>query len=222
MEKEYKYVGYLSLLLLVLVIAGFYKSYYGLFPDFNSSITVPMHFHAFVMSLYVILLIMQPFLIFYKKFETHRLLGKFSYVLVPVIIFSFFTMINKEYNDKLLHKITNAEFIEFTFLNIGKLSLFAGFYLLAIIHKRNTAFHMRYMIATALVFVEPALTRAAYFWMNVDFMPSFLVSFLLTDLILIALIYFDKRKQLNYKPYAVALTGFMLYQTIWYGVFHFI
>ena len=79
-EKQYKYIGYLSLPLLLLVIAGFYKSYYGLFPDFNSSITVPMHFHAFVMSLYVILLIVQPFLIFYKKFETHRLLGKFSYV----------------------------------------------------------------------------------------------------------------------------------------------
>ena len=222
MEKEYKYVGYLSLLLLVLVIAGFYKSYYGLFPDFNSSITIPMHLHAFVMSLYVILLIVQPFLIFYKKFETHRLLGKFSYGLVPVIIFSFFTMIYKEYNDKLLHKITNAEFIEFTFLNIGKLSLFAGFYLLAIIHRKITALHMRYIIATALVFVEPSQARVAGFWMDVDFMTSLLVSFLLTDLILIALVFFDKRKQLNYKPYAVALTGFVLYQTIWYVVFYLI
>ncbi len=90
-----------------------------------------MHFHAAVMSLYVILLIAQPFLIAYKKYEVHRLLGKFSYFLMPIIVLSFFAMIYKEYNDKILHKITNAEFIEFTFLNIGKLSLFVGFYLLA-------------------------------------------------------------------------------------------
>jgi len=127
-------------------------------------------------------------------------------------------MIHKEYNDKLLHKITNADFIEFTFLNVGKLSLFAAFYSLAIIHKRNTAFHMRYMIASALVFVEPALSRTV----SMDLTPSLLVSFLFTDMLLIALISFDKRKQLNYKPYALALAGFILHQTIWYGVFHYL
>jgi hypothetical protein len=222
MEKQYKYLGYMSLLLLVLVIAGFYKSDYGLFPNFNSSITVPMHFHAFVMSLYVILLVMQPFLIFYKKFEAHRFLGKVSYVLVPVIIFSFLTMIHKEYNDKLLHQITKADFIEFTFLNIGKLSLFAAFYLLAIIHRKTTTLHMRYIIATALVFVEPSVARAAGFWMDVEFMPSILASFLITDLLLISLVFLDRKKQLNYKPYSVALTGFVLYQTIWYGFFYLI
>ena len=181
-----------------------------------------MHFHAFVMSLYVILLIVQPFLIFYKKFETHRLLGKLSYVLVPIIVFSFLTMIHKEYNDKLLLKITNAEFIEFTFLNVGKLLLFAGFYLLAIIHRKTTALHMRYIIATALVFVEPSIGRFAGFYMDVDFMPSTLASFVITDLILISFIFFDKKKGLNYKPYTVALTAFILYQTIWYVVFYLI
>ena len=133
---------------------GFFKTYFGLIPHFNSSVTAMMHFHAVVMSLYVILLIVQPILISYKKFKTHHLLGKFSYVLVPVIVLSFFAMIYKQYNDKILHKITNAEFVEFTFLNIGKLSLFEGCYLLAMIHKRNTPFHMRYIIASALVFVN--------------------------------------------------------------------
>ncbi len=222
MEKEYKNIGFFFLIITVFIIMGFFKSYFGFIPYFNSSITAMMHFHAVVMSLYVILLIVQPFLIFYKKFEIHRVLGKFSQVLVPFIILSFFAMIHKEYNDKLLNKISNAEFIEFTFLNIAKLSLFASFYLLAIIHKRNTPFHMRYIIATALVFVEPSLSRAAFFFMNMNFVPSFIYSFLLTDLILVALIFFDKIKQLNYRPYAIALTGFLLYHIIWYTVFHLI
>lgn len=222
MEKEYKYIGYFFFIILAFVVMGFFKTYFGLIPHFNSSVTAMMHFHAVVMSLYVILLIVQPVLISYKKFKTHRLLGKFSYVLVPVIILSFFAMIYKENNDKILHKITNAEFIEFTFLNIGKLSLFGGCYLLAMIHKRNTPFHMRYIIASALVFVEPSLSRAASFSMNMDFVPSLIYSFLLTDLIFISLIFFDKITQLNYKPYVVALSAFLLYHTIWYTVFHLI
>ncbi len=222
MEKEYKYVGYFFLSILAFVVMGFFKTYFGLIPHFNSSLTAMMHFHAVVMSMYVILLIVQPVLISYKKLKTHRLFGKFSYVLVPVIILSFFAMIYKEYNDKILHKITNAEFVEFTFLNIGKLSLFGGCYLLAMIHKRNTPFHMRYIIASALVFVEPSLSRAAFFFMNMDFVPSFLYSFLLTDLILIALIFFDKIKQLNYQPYVVALIGFLFYHTSWYIIFYLI
>jgi hypothetical protein len=88
-EKEYKYIGFCFLVITVLVIIGFFKTYFGLIPHFNSSLTAMMHFHAIVMSLYVILLIVQPVLISYKKFKTHRLFGKFSYVLVPVIILSF-------------------------------------------------------------------------------------------------------------------------------------
>ncbi len=218
-ENAYKNIGYFFLILVALVIAGFYKSYFGLFPHFDNNIIFLTHVHAFVMTLYVILLFVQPLLIRYKNFRAHRLLGKFSYVLVPVIILSFFGMIHKEYNDKLTHKISNPEFIEFTFMNIGKLLLFGGFYMLAIINKKNTPFHMRYIIATALVFVEPSLSRATFFWMNMDFLPSFLYSFALTDFILIALILFDKIKQLNYKPYIIALASFLIYQTVWYMLF---
>ncbi len=121
-----------------------------------------------------------------------------------------------------MKKMTSAEYIEGTFLNAGKLVLFAAFYILAILHKRNTAFHMRYIIATALVFVEPTLTRAVCYWGNVEFMPSFLFSFLMTDLILIGLIIFDKVRQMPCKPYVVALTGFLIYHALWYSIFYFI
>lgn len=220
MEEEYKNVGYFLLIVPVLILVGFYERYIGLFPQFNSSITVVTHFHAFVMTLYVIMLVVQPLLIANKKFATHRFLGKFSYILAPVIVISFLAMIYKQYGDLLMKKMTTAEYIEGTFLNAGKLVLFAAFYTLAILHKKNTPFHMRYMIATALVFVEPSLTRAVCYWGNVDFMPSFLSSFLITDLILIGLILFDKTRQRPYMPYAIALTSFVLYHTIWYSVFY--
>jgi uncharacterized membrane protein len=56
--------------------------------------------------------------------------------------------------------------------------------------------------------------------MNMDFLPSFLFSFGLTDFVLIALIFFDKIKRLNYKPYIVVLALFLIYQTGWYMIFH--
>lgn len=114
-QNAYEHVAYFFLILIALIIAGFYKSYFGLFPHFNNNITAITHLHAFVMTLYIILLFVQPLLIRYKNFRAHHLLGKFSYVLVPVIILSFFGMIYKEYNDKLVHKISNAEFVSLLF-----------------------------------------------------------------------------------------------------------
>src|SRR4051812_47839957 len=180
-KEEYKNVSYFLLSLVALIIAGFYKSYFGMFPYFDNSILPITHVHAVAMSLYVCLLVMQPLLIRYKKYKAHRLLGKVSYILVPIIVFSFFLMSYKKYNDKLVHKISATDYTEYIFLNAAKLLLFAGFYLLAISNKRNTARHMRYIIATALVFVEPAFSRATFFWLNMDFVPSMLYSFVLTD-----------------------------------------
>ena len=91
---------------------------------------------------------------------------------------------------------------------MAKVLLFTGFYLFAIINKRNTPFHMRYMIATALVFVEPIADTSCFFLGEHELFAIFFIFIFADRLILIALIFFDKMKQLNYKPYAVALTGF--------------
>ena len=205
---KYKNVGYLFLILFAFVILGFYKTYFGLFPYFDNNTTTLVHFHAAVLILWVILLIVQPLLIRYKKFAIHRLLGNFTYILVPLIILSFIGMINKQYNEEFILKIPRSEIIEDTSLAVALLLLFAIFYILAIINKRKIAFHMRYMIATALVFINPAIARLTPFW---TIYKSQLLVFVLTDLILLMLIFFDIKHKRKYKPYVVALTLFLVY-----------
>src|SRR4051794_32708334 len=124
---KYKNVGYFFLILFAFVIIGFFKTYFGLFPYFDDHTTILVHFHATVLTLWVILLIVQSLLIGYKKFAIHRLLGKLTYILVPLIIFSFIGMMNKQYNEEMVQKIPRGEIIEDISLSVALLLLFATF-----------------------------------------------------------------------------------------------
>ena len=75
MQKVYNVyynLGYWFLLLIVLVIAGFYTSYFTVF--FQPHATI-IHIHFTLMTLWIAMLITQPFLIKYKKLAIHRMLG---------------------------------------------------------------------------------------------------------------------------------------------------
>lgn len=93
MEKGYKNIVYFFLVISVIIFAGFYKSYFGLFPAFVAIKTIH-HIHAFTLLLWLALLIIQPILIRQKKYKWHRILGKVSYVLVP-LIFIFMLLVYK-------------------------------------------------------------------------------------------------------------------------------
>ena len=79
--------GYWFLLLIVLVIARFYTSCFAVFFQPHASI---IHIHFMLMVLWIAMLITQPFLIKYKKLALHRMLGKISYILVPLALTSAF------------------------------------------------------------------------------------------------------------------------------------
>ncbi len=89
MEKAYRNVVYFFVGILILALAGFFKSYFGLFPEFKS-VNNAQHFHAIMMLLWLAMLITQPLLIKYKRLDLHRKLGKVSYFLVPLILTSMF------------------------------------------------------------------------------------------------------------------------------------
>jgi hypothetical protein len=91
--------------------------------------------------------------------------------------------------------------------------LFSTFYLLAIINKRNTAVHMRYIIMTGLVFIDASLIRSLAIWFHVNFFYAALISISFVDLILITLIYFDKIKGRPFKPFLISLILFAVVQT---------
>ena len=102
MEKSYRYLGYFFLLLIPLVLAGFYKTYFVQFPTFERVKHTFIHIHAGIATVWVKLLIVQPFLIVNKKMAWYRKLGKISYFIFPLLILSFVpSIINKLNSDAL-------------------------------------------------------------------------------------------------------------------------
>jgi hypothetical protein len=207
-EKAYRNIGYPFFFLLALVIFGFFKTYFGQFPHFDEHTTVIVHFHVFFLVLWILLLIIQPILIRQNKYAAHRFIGRFTYVLVPLIILSFIGMMNKQIHETSPKNITEA--LNGIYLPLTDTFLFSTFYILAIVNKRNIARHMRYIIMTGLVFIDASLIRSLAIWFHVDFFYAALVSISFVDLILITLIFFDRINGRPYKPFLISLILFVI------------
>lgn len=207
MQKSYNLyynLGYWFLLLIALVIAGFYTFYFTVFFQPKELI---LYIHFALMTLWIVVLMTQPFLIKYTRLALHRALGKISYVLVPIVLFSAFSMIRDAYynvvadlqqkaaqlNTSLIfHQTATSVAIAFYYF-----FLFGLFYTLAVLNKRNAAIHARYMLATALTLLGPSVDRIVFFNLKLPAYIAYeLPTLILIDFILALLFwkdYKDKR-----------------------------
>lgn len=207
MKKQYKNLGYFMLLMIPLTIAGFYKTYIGQYPDFSAKIDGYIHLHALIASVWIIMLIVQPILIRYKKYKTHRLIGKLSYIIFPLLILSFIPQ---------MIKIADSVYL---FQPLRDCILLFIFYGLAIYNRKNISLHMRYMIATALVFLFPTTGRIFHILFEMPRLVGTSATYLIIYGILISLAIYDKKNQKNYKPYLVTMVCMIASQIIFYVIF---
>jgi hypothetical protein len=141
--------------LIPLVLLGFWKSYFSRFFGDAHSLTGYMHFHASLMTVWVGLLIVQPTLIKRKKFKIHRLIGKMSYLLMPLIVASMVFLIHKSGN---LKPIEGQTFVN-ALLGLLGLFVFSVCYMVAVLNRNNSAIHARAMVGTGLSLLDPTLMR---------------------------------------------------------------
>ena len=221
MEKQYKYLSYFFLVFIVFVALGFYYPYFSLFPEFKS-VTQIIQIHATALLFWVVVLIVQPFLITYKKFKAHRLVGKFTYFLMPVIIISSVGVLRQQYTEGMEQKMTSAESFKTLYTSAAGLISIIIYYSLAVynIWKGNVSYHMRYMICLALEFIPPSFGRTLGYWFYMRQYYTYNISIILCMLILITLIIYDRKKKLDYKPYVIALCIFSITQIIWFAIGH--
>ena len=85
---NYETTGYFFIGLFLLAILGFWPSYFAKFFNGTADFSFYFHFHAAIAVLWILLLIIQPILIHRKQNHLHRLLGKLSYLIVPLIFLS--------------------------------------------------------------------------------------------------------------------------------------
>jgi hypothetical protein len=210
MDKSYKYLGYFFLLLIPLTIAGFYKTYIVQFPNFKENITSFIHIHAFIASVWIVLLIVQPFLIANKKFALHRKTGRLSYVVFPLLILSFVPQIIRT---------ANSDNPKNLFFPLADGSLLIVFYSLAIYYKRISSRHMRYMIATTLVFLGPTVGRIGPILLGWSELVTQNIQYAIIYTILASLLFYDKANGKKYQPYIIIICFFVLHQLIYHIVF---
>lgn len=210
MEKRYSYLGYVMLLLIPLIIAGFYKTYINQIPNFSGNINSYIHIHAFIATIWISMLIAQPFLILNKKIALHRTIGKLSYIVFPLLILSFVPQ---------MIRIVHSENPENLFYPLADCVLLIVFYSFAIYNRKTSPKHMRYMIAIAIVFLGPTIGRIGPNLLGWSGIFTQNVQYGIIYLILFSLIFYDRNNKKNYNPYLVAITGFALHQAVFYLVF---
>jgi hypothetical protein len=210
MDKSYKYLGYFFLLLVPLTIAGFYKTYIVQFPNFKENITSFIHIHAFIASVWIGILIVQPFLIVNKKFALHRKVGKVSYIVFPLLILSFVPQIVRT---------ANSDNPKNLFFSLADSSLLIIFYSLAVYYKKISSRHMRYMIATTLVFLGPTVGRIGPILLGWSELVTQNIQYLIIYLILASLLFYDRANGKKYQPYVTAICFFIIHQIVYHIVF---
>lgn len=200
MEKSYKNLGYVLLLLIPLTIVGFMPTYLDKLINSKKTIHFTIHLHFWVAAIWVILMIVQPLLLRFKQRQWHLRLGKFYYALFVVFELSLIPFIVGTFRYTI--KAGSPTVFISSLLGVIFTGVFFG---LAIYHRKKPHLHMRYMIALAFMFLFPPIGRIIIRGLGGPFLAAVHINYTLINLILLSLIFFDKKHQRNYQPYKVAL-----------------
>jgi hypothetical protein len=141
--------GYAFVALVLLVIAGFWRSYFGTL----STAPAWFHIHGVLMMTWLALLVIQPFLVKKLRLEWHRRLGRISYVVFPLLVVSVLVMLHRG-----LQRFPDTRFTDIISV-IRDLVVLVTAYTVAIVYRKEYAIHARAMTMTGIACIEPALGR---------------------------------------------------------------
>lgn len=228
-----KGIAYWYLLLIPLIFFGFYKSYFIVLFQPRASV---VHIHFALMMIWAAMLITQPILIRRKKHAIHRMIGKISYVVMPLLLITGFFMIRFVYYrdlnnlnlqvtegksqlsaSQVLQQVADGVRIIVVYL------IWLGFfYFRAILNRRTTSVHARYMVAASLTMIGPTVDRILYFWFGIEnffgVIPQESLSYLLQDLLLAGLLIYDYKNKKPTKTLWICLLTYMIGQFLYFFV----
>jgi hypothetical protein len=226
---NYNNLGYWFLLLIACVFAGFYTTYFSRIFEPTANI---IHIHFVLMALWIVMLIVQPFLIKFKKIYWHRILGKVSYLLVPLLLMTTWLVTRNEYYRKIenlqnevidgVQSLSQMAILKAASVNpaafIGVI-WFVIFYSLAINFRRKPNKHARYMLATALILLSPTIDRFIAINLGIKSVAgiaSYFISFLIIDIIIAYLLLIDYKNKRETKTLKTCLFIFIIGQLSFY------
>lgn len=198
-----------------LAVWAFWTSYYG---KLNESMAWSIRFHGITMTAWCLMLIGQAFLIRLKKNRIHRLIGKLSYMIVPLIVLSGAHLAQITVSDM---EKGSPVYYYFIALMFNSLIVFAILYGLAMWHRKKPMTHARYMVCTIFPLFTPITDRLIYKYFDslVPLVPTLegmpmvqMLGFGFADLLLLILLIWDWKAHKRLDAFLVALLALGLYQ----------
>jgi len=217
---------------LVLAALSLYAFYPGYLARLGGPISWIVHVHGVLMVAWIGLALRQAALVRRGRFDLHRRTGRFSYVLVPLLLLTALGMIDYGYERGLagLQRAVDAgrlalspeevlhEARKLVALPVFYFSGFVLLYPLAMINRRRPLAHAQFMLATALMLTGPILDRCLYIfaerWFTRPPIPFEIVAFALMDLIFLAVFWRSLRRGESWRPAATCLAFFLAGQAV--------
>jgi hypothetical protein len=210
---RYDRASLLSIGIFIVLFWGFYRTYIVFFPSFEGFEFV-QHFHGVMMTLWMACLIAQPLLISRKKYRVHKLIGKISFVLAPLLMISIFGVSRMTFQRNLTAS-TMEDAVAGISLSIPGLIIFAVLYGLAIANRPRTYYHMRYMIGTALLMIGPGLGRVLIVSFEIPPPIGISITLAAVSVLAIGLLAVDLVKKRDYKPFLIVACLMLLQSLLW-------
>jgi len=210
----YGRISLLFVLILGFITWGFYKTYIVFFPSFTGFRFV-QHFHGAMMMTWMAFLIIQPLMIRSGKTPIHRIIGKLSYVIAPLLMLSIFLVSRMVFLRQDDPPVPHEEKIANIALSIPDMLAFGFMYSLAIFNRRITYNHLRYMIGTSLLMIPPGLGRALIIFYGQTLDQAVDITRYIAIGIAAVLMINDIIRKKSFTPFAVVLTVIVVMQIIW-------
>jgi hypothetical protein len=160
-RSAYHHVWIILALLIPATLLAFAPTYFNGLTFSQRPVTTLVHLHTALMVLWVLLLISQAWLIRAKQYRIHRWTGRSSFVIVPLIVLVTLMLDRESLNRK--QEVTTLD----TRLEIffwGQVIPFVMAWALALMYRRRTPIHMRYMVSTVFAAGTAIVVRIIINW----------------------------------------------------------
>jgi len=153
----YRRANYFMAFVLVVLVTGFWKSYFRPLAD----VPTAFHVHAFTALSWVLLLMLQNWAIHSGRRRLHRIGGMLSMFLFPFLITGFVMIINVSAAGYVANENPTARFLgpSFALSMLFAILAYAVLHFQALRNRRNVRLHAGYMLTTPLVLFESPFSR---------------------------------------------------------------
>jgi hypothetical protein len=117
------------------------------------------HFHAATGTLWLTLLIVQPWAIRSGRRTLHVVLGRMSYLLAPLVLVGFVGLAHSAMQGK--SPQGQAVDSYFFYIRVVLVAIFVGTCIMGVVNRRSPEVHSRYMLCTGLPLIDPVIHRLA-------------------------------------------------------------